>query len=585
MRSGIPWIGLPCLIVAAALSACDGGQQATATPPPTDAPVLTASATVVPALSPTITAAIAPLATATGTSMPTATAPATLTPTATAPATLTPTATAPATPTPTATAPATPTPTATAPATPTPTATMTATPTPTATVTATPTPTATPPATPMPAQQLTDEQKQEIAALPWAKSDRWAIETLQRLAMDAPAGFEALVRWDGDTRRILDHYTSIAVRDEEAAMSILQMPFLEEIDSADQFAMDLLRQLAESDLDGLRALLADPSVHDGITDKQVPGVWLLYLGLKDAAAAAAMRALPWVQDTTTPSAERDVVIYRRHLDHLQSLVAIALNADQTFRALIGKSWIRDGRALLNAPWGPSGNGRSRYSILRILFGMSFGSDKETARVLRMPFLDTIGQGEWSSLIILQRLLGETAYGRGFHWLVSQPALKGRITDDQRATVALLGLEYRDPDAAAAMTALPWIQDGVASSEDEGVLVLRELALESVPTLRAVLGKNWTRDGLTYDEARVVNVLTSMSQRDENLGTVLDRATALHVIDMPFMDTIQDSDTAALLSLDQLSRRQDATGTVASCPSSPSEKHGWRVLGGMMGPVQ
>ena len=32
-------------------------------------------------------------------------------------------------------------------------------------------------------------------------------------------------------------------------------------------------------------------------------------------------------------------------------------------------------------------------------------------------------------------------------------------------------------------------------------------------------------------------------------------------------------------------RQALSGKLARSPSSPSEKHGWRVLGGMMGPVQ
>ena len=77
--------------------------------------------------------------------------------------------------------------------------------------------------------------------------------------------------------------------------------------------------------------------------------------------------------------------------------------------------------------------------------------------------------------------------------------------------------------------------------------MRKLARESVSIFQAVLGKPWTQDDLTYDEARVISELTSMNLRHEVLGADLNKTPALHVIDMPFLDTVQDSDILALHS--------------------------------------
>ena len=98
-----------------------------------------------------------------------------------------------------------------------------------------------------------------------------------------------------------------------------------------------------------------------------------------------------MEDNITSDVGRDIVIYHRHLDHLESLKAIAGNAPQTFWELIGKSWVQDGRALLNAPQVQIGTGWVQYDILRIFIPLSFGSDEEAAQVLRMPFLDTMAR--------------------------------------------------------------------------------------------------------------------------------------------------------------------------------------------------
>ena len=213
----------------------------------------------------------------------------------------------PPTPTPTATPTSTPTPTATA--TPTPTPTATATPTPTATPTLTPTPTLAPPYTtiedllgnlalpPDPPYgvdellRLADSDPRSayrIQQLPWVAEGfeddpaaREGVAALTEAARFYGAVFDALMEqpwvqddmtWTealslGDLRQVAQH-------DLEAALSIIEMPFLETHDGGmDRAALNSLGWVAQ-DKD-IQEVLTHPALADGITDEQADLVAML----------------------------------------------------------------------------------------------------------------------------------------------------------------------------------------------------------------------------------------------------------------------------------------------------------------------
>ena len=76
---------------------------------------------------------------------------------------------------------------------------------------------------------------------------------------------------------------------------------------------------------------------------------------------------------------------------------------------------------------------------------------------------------------------------------------------------LLALEQDNPEAAAAIKALPWVQDGITYTpesddsllhrnfeeyENESVLALAEMARRSSESFWALLDKSWVLDGYT-----------------------------------------------------------------------------------------
>ena len=359
-----------------------------------------------------------------------------------------------------------------------------------------------------------------------------------------------MTRWSLflQTLSLLHHFLGLySLCDEAAAISILQMPFLSGasghfdggyLDLGGFHVLDSLSRLAMFDLDGLQRVLSHPDLRDGITSAQAAFVVLLALEQDNPEAAAAIKALPWVQDGITYTPESDDSLLHRNFEEYENesvlaLAEMARRSSESFWALLDKSWVRDGYT------------SSEYQVLSELFELASRDDETTARLLGMPFLESFDK--WESLHFMVQVLDDLArdHPSGFRRVLSSPALAGGITSDQKATIALLDLKERNPDAASAMEALPYIQDGISPSEQDGVLATWRAALESDPVFRTLLTKSWVRDGLTPDESLVVHGLANIA--GETLAH-RDEAAALLIVDMPFLETIDGLDFQVLGSL-------------------------------------
>ncbi len=373
-------------------------------------------------------------------------------------------------------------------------------------------------------------------------------ELLWTLAGASDAAFKAFIQWGGDDSAVLISYTSIAVCDETAAMRILEMPFLEDPGPRSYSVLGTLRYMAETDVHGFREILDHPAFQGGIRSEDSAHVLLLFLRREDPSAGDALLTFSWVKDVITPSADTDVTHQERFYEQFRYLLHIGRNSPETFSALMEKPWMQDGRALLNNP-----------GILNLIYGMSIIYGEETADLLSMPFLDNIGQGEWRTLDILYDSMGAN-YAERFKWLIAQPEIQDGITDDERTTVALLDLEFQVPTAAETLKSLPWVDDGVDPDEDEGVLVLRELALASSPVFDVLSRRSWMQDGISSYEAQAIEEFAfgSLVPIDSVnfYGTTASEATALRITGMPFLETIEGLDLVALSALSELVKRTD-----------------------------
>ena len=99
--------------------------------------------------------------------------------------------------------------------------------------------------------------------------------------------------------------------------------------------------------------------------------------------------------------------------------------------------------------------------------------------------------------------------------------------------------------ASAITALPWVADGIDEAEQESVQELLYLATFYEATFGALVDKPWVADGFDESEATVVQNLRWAARQDE--------AASLRIVGMPFLETVEPADAAAMRSLRLLLR--------------------------------
>ncbi len=156
-------------------------------------------------------------------------------------------------------------------------------------------------------------------------------------------------------------------------------------------------------------------------------------------AARAIEALPWVRDGLTDLETRAVA----------SLQTLAQDSSQVLRALLESEW----------NWLPP-----RYevevSFLDQLVAMGAVDQAGVLGLIRLAFLNTIERADVEAMRALTDEL--KANPAALQEALSHPALGHGAAENVAAVAALLSLKRSDPEAAAAITALPWVQDGIRS---------------------------------------------------------------------------------------------------------------------------
>ena len=329
-------------------------------------------------------------------------------------------------------------------------------PTPTTKPTPELTPTSTPPPTPQAVVGASPESLAAIEALPWVRAGRQleAVAQLQHMAMEAPW---AVVRrpwmqvmqndftWDRVVP--INFIRNIAQIDEEAAAQIVELPFLETVEIEDLMALETLQSLFLADPAGARQLLSDPALLNGMRSSPAATVALLYLKAEDPGVSAAIQALPWVQDGIAPYG--DIFPSKTSLEPavILGLMQLYWHSREACLALVRSSWFYDGLD------------NREYTALGNLATIAYRDGEAAARLVEMPFLETFERNDLLTIQILEWLPKSD-----LQELLSDPALRGGITDEHVGTVALLHLRLQDHDAAAQIESLSWVQDGMVASE-------------------------------------------------------------------------------------------------------------------------
>ena len=107
----------------------------------------------------------------------------------------------------------------------------------------------------------------------------------------------------------------------------------------------------------------------------------------------------------------------------------------------------------------------------------------------------------------------------------------------------LWLEQQDPDLALAIKNLVWAQDGINIAEYKAIQGILYAAVGSRPTASSLISRNWVQDGIDGAEAELITHFAYLVRTDSS--------TALRILRMPFLKTIEPPDASAMEALSML----------------------------------
>ena len=296
--------------------------------------------------------------------------------------------------------------------------------------------------------------------------------------------------------------------------------------------------------------------------------------------ASAIIALPWVEDGID-SNEREIV---------KQLVNVAMLDGPIFAAVMNKAWVIDGldtvergvlkdlawfinesaatriavmpfldivepadgatvelladldfyvpgllSAVTDKPWTLDGLDSSEREVIDLLWGITYHDEAIALRILDMPFLETT---EPTDVALTQAFSDFVPYGEELVYAVAE---KSWITDglDESETAILDQIGWiADDDEAVALQVLdmPFLE----SAEETDVVALEALRLLGPVLLPVAIDKQWVGDGLNESELEIVSKLRLIGN--------LDAGSALQIVAMPFLDSIEDADASSMDSL-------------------------------------
>ena len=200
--------------------------------------------------------------------------------------------------------------------------------------------------------------------------------------------------------------------------------------------------------------------------------------------ADAIGAFGWVADGVS-DAERGA---------LERILVIAAFYEPTARALLGMAWVEDG----------------------------------------------LSDGELAALNSIQYLSDERADAAetllGMAWIAD-----GVSDAERKAANGIANLGTGGADAAVDALALAWVADGVSDDEADVLDRLGFTASRSAAAAERVIALSWIADdGVSESDLKAVRSLSLIAQTDAD--------SAARVADMPFLQTLEAADEAALDSL-------------------------------------
>ena len=336
-------------------------------------------------------------------------------------------------------------------------------------------------------------------------------ETVLSAVVDKPWVLDGA---DEPDRVVVSRLHQISGYDEDAALRVIAMPFLETVEPGDGLALRWLAYLGASSTNVLNALLRKPWVEDGLNGPELGIVTnLRSISANDEDAALRVIAMPFLE-TIEPTDAAAVDALRR----------LALSSTTVFDALMDRAWVE------------GSIGETEISVIRDI-GSITDNDEDTAlRIIAMPFLEAIEPADGVTLGALRGL----AFMGVLDVLVNRPWVEDGLSDPElRIVTDLRSISANDEDAALRVTGLPFLET-IEPTDDDAVDALQRLVLSSTTVFDALMDRAWVEGSIGETEISVIRDVVWITEDDED--------AALRIVAMPFLEAIEPADGVTLGAL-------------------------------------
>ena len=458
----------------------------------------------------------------------------------------------------------------------------------------------------------------QTLALPFLETiepeDGLAVDSLLRFAAykqdGSPQIFNALIEksWVADglndlETQVMASVGLIADEDEDAALRVLALPFLETVEPDDSLTVSsLLRFVAyrqDYSLQVFNALTAKPWVADGLDEAERVIVGnIRWIAESDESAALHFIGAPFLETVEPEDSVTIETLLTFRQDYGQQL------SIDPIKALIEKPWVADGLdpaeqemignirwiadthkstalIVIARPWIGDGFDEVELEILSDIQWIASNSGPAASKVLALPFLDAVDSGDAAAVKSLAYLAAarEGDNLQVFDALIEKSWVADGLDETELEVVRNIGgFSDTNESIALALVAKPWFGDGfdeveleilrdiqwIANNSDSAaskVLALPFLdvvdagdaaAVKSLAHLAATREGNnlqvfdalvempWIADGLDETELSVIESIRSIGESDAD--------AALRVLNMPFLETVEPGDGAAANAL-------------------------------------
>ena len=356
------------------------------------------------------------------------------------------------------------------------------------------------------------------------------------------------------------------------------MPFLQTVEPADGPAVETLWVLGASSQEALRAVVGRAWVEDGLDESEIAFVEELGRWANRAGAAAVqiaekleapdtnaleplaalayrhrdlLRATmerPWAQDGLDES-EAEIVKYLNWTALGGQDVALWLAAfvhtvdsdevDSMAALWALGAWSQDAlRAVLAKPWAGDGIDEAETVVVRNIGWLANRNEAGALQVLQMPFLQTVEPADGDAVVALQ-ILGSRSHD-GLLAVMGLPWVEDGLDEGEAEFVRALGWFAEQDEESALRVLESFSMRPPRAADAAAVSVLRRLAANHAELFHAFLAKPWVEDGLDEPETAIARQLSWLAGRDE--------PAALKVLEMPFLQSIEPADGAAVAAL-------------------------------------